>query len=64
MEWQPTMRLVHRADKILANGEVSALCFSTPHVIDLGWASWTNIDKIVTCKNCLRLIAEQKTPNA
>lgn len=34
------------------NGDVSALCFSTPH------ASWTNRDDAVTCTRCRARLAE------
>ena len=63
MDWKPKKRLVHRGDKIRADGAVSAMCFSTPRAIDLGRASWTNRDEAVTCKKCLLLIAAKKTPN-
>lgn len=49
-------RLYHRGALINDHGEVSALCFSKPHSIDLTRASWTNRDEAVTCKKCLAII--------
>lgn len=56
-------RLIHRGDKIRADGAVSALCFSSPRAIDLGRATWTNRDDAVTCPKCRRLLVANKVPN-
>lgn len=45
-------KIVHRADKINANGDVSALCYSRPHKINLAVAVWTIRDDAVTCSKC------------
>lgn len=49
-------KVYHRAALIHPNGSVSALCFKTPHAIDLSKATWTNRDEAVTCPKCLRLM--------
>jgi hypothetical protein len=53
----PKVRVVHKAKGIRDDGTVSALCFSNPRGIDLREASWSMADRQVTCKACLRLIA-------
>lgn len=45
-------KIIHRADKIAQNGDVSALCFETPRPINLKRATWTIVDDLVTCTNC------------
>ena len=44
----PRQRIRHRAAKISCTGAVSALCFKTPHAIDMKRASWTLGDEAVT----------------
>lgn len=46
-------KIVHRADKINANGDVSALCYSRPRKINLAIANWTIVDRHVTCSKCV-----------
>lgn len=50
-------KVYHKAAKINARGDVSALCFSTPHAINLAKASWVLEDKRVTCPKCKKLMA-------
>lgn len=53
---------VHRAKGIRGDGAVSALCFRGPRPIDLSRASWTLRDDGVTCKRCLKKMAERAAP--
>jgi hypothetical protein len=46
----------HYAAKISPNGDVSALCFTTPKPINLRRASWTIRPNAVTCEKCKRLL--------
>lgn len=52
--------LRHLAHLLGPNGEVSALCFSRPHAIDMTRASWTNRLEAVTCPRCRHLIKTQR----
>ena len=52
-------RVYHMADKFGAAGQVSALCFKRPRAINLKVALWTYRPEAVTCKKCLRLLAEE-----
>jgi len=45
-------KTVHLAHKIADDGSVSALCYATPHPIDLRVATWTLVPKLVTCGRC------------
>jgi hypothetical protein len=54
-------KIYHRAAKVRANGDVSALCFKRPRRIDLAKASWTNRDEAVTCPRCLAAIRAQRS---
>ena len=49
----PRTRLVHRADKVRENGDVSAACFDTPRAIDMRHATWTTDPTAVTCSACV-----------
>jgi hypothetical protein len=49
-------KVYHRAAKINANGDVSALCFKSPRPIDLSRSMWTIRDEAVTCPRCRRLM--------
>jgi hypothetical protein len=49
-------RLYHKAALIGQNGEVCALCYKTPHAIDMTKrVSWTIRWEAVTCPKCLAL---------
>jgi hypothetical protein len=48
--------IIHMAGKINAKGQVSAICFDPPRAIKLAVASWTLLDRFVTCKKCKKLI--------
>jgi hypothetical protein len=50
--------IVDMGAKINDAGEVSALCFKTPHAIDLKRSRWTNRKEAVTCPKCKRLLTE------
>lgn len=50
----PIPKTLHRASKINANGDVSALCYKQPRRIDLSIASWTIRNVSVTCPKCLK----------
>ena len=52
----------HRAGLMRDDGAVSALCFKTPHAINLKRATWTNRDEAVTCQKCLAVIARKVSP--
>lgn len=58
----PRQRTYHKAAGINDNGDVSALCFSTPRAIDMTKASWTTSDNAVTCAKCKRLMAARFSP--
>lgn len=45
-------KIIHRGTMVDPDGNVSALCFRTPHAIDLRKASWTTRDEAVTCSKC------------
>ena len=49
-------KIYHKAKKVNAKGQVSALCFMSDRPIDLTKASWTNRNEAVTCQKCLKLI--------
>lgn len=52
---------IHKAAKMRAGDfAISALCFLTPHPIDIRRASYTLDDERVTCKACLSLLQLQK----
>jgi hypothetical protein len=53
-------KIVHKAGKINENGHVSALCFRKPRPIDLTRASWTLVDKFVTCGHCKQQLNDQQ----
>lgn len=46
-------RTIHMASKTSELG-VSALCFATPRAIDMKRATWTLIEKAVSCAKCKR----------
>ena len=48
-------KTVHRAKMVNTNGDVSAVCFSTPRKINLKIATWTLVAKLVTCPKCKTL---------
>lgn len=48
-------KVYHKAAKIAANGNVSALCSDPPRKINLKRALWTLRWEAVTCKKCLAL---------
>ena len=52
----PKQKVYHFAAKITERGDVSALCFKTPHAINLKVASWTNRHEAVTCQKCFKLL--------
>jgi hypothetical protein len=55
MRRDPTRpKVYHLAAKTDAAGNVSALCYTTPHAIDLSRASWTIRREAVTCPRCRR----------
>ena len=54
------VKLYHRAAKIRADGNVSALSFKRPRAIDLTRATWTIRDAGVTCPKCLALLQRRK----
>jgi hypothetical protein len=53
-------KTIHRGALITENGDVSALCFASPHPIDLKRSTWTLRDSAVTCKRCLVVMAAKK----
>lgn len=55
----PKPKIYHRAKKMNALGQVSALCFVRPRPIDLKRASWTLRDEDTTCPKCRKLIDEK-----
>jgi uncharacterized membrane protein YgcG len=57
------MKIYHKADKIKENGEVSALCFTTPHMIP-NTEMWTIRDEAVNCRKCLAILAGKTTYRA
>jgi len=60
----PRKKIYHRAMFIDPDGNVSALCFRTPHAIDLKKALWTNRDEAVTCPRCKVAIGDGKEADA
>lgn len=59
MKRDPFTKLYHMADKMTADGRVSALCFARPRAIDLRRASWTIVPTQVNCSACLKVMAAQ-----
>lgn len=57
------MKLIHHAAKVNPKGGVAALCFKTPHPIDLRRASWTLRRSAVTCPKCLKLMEDDDGRN-
>lgn len=55
-------KIIHRANKINANGDVSALCYSKPRKINLAISIWTIRDDAVTCPKCLALLGQNPSP--
>ncbi len=53
-------KIYHKAASVNAAGHVSALCFKRPRAIDRARASWTLVDKLVTCPKCLAVLAQAK----
>jgi hypothetical protein len=49
-------KIYHLADRVSAQGKVSALCFKRPKAIDLKKALWTIRDAAVTCAECLAIM--------
>lgn len=49
-------RMIHMASKVNATGDVSALCFDRPRVINLEKESWSFLVMAVTCQKCLSKI--------
>lgn len=45
-------RTIHLAAKVAPDGSVSALCFTTPHPIDMRVATWTLVPGFATCQRC------------
>lgn len=57
-EYRPIrVKIIHRADKVSEKG-VSALCYKKPRAINLRSATWTFVDRLVTCPKCKGLIKE------
>ncbi len=54
------MKTYHYWAKMNDQGEVSALCFKTPHAIDLAKSTWTNRENAVTCPRCKKILVERK----
>ncbi len=52
----PNVRIYHLANKMRADGAVSAICFKTPRAIDLTRATWTTDRKAVTCPKCMGIV--------
>ena len=52
----PKPKPVHRGAHWADDGSVSALCFKQPRAINLKVATWTIVDRQVTCKACLKLM--------
>lgn len=48
----PPRKIVHRAKLISPDGDVSPLCAKTHRRINLAKASWTIVDRFVTCQKC------------
>jgi len=59
----PYQKIYHRASKVNAKGQVSALCFKSPRAIDLKKALWTIRDEAVTCQKCRAAIAKAGSPS-
>jgi len=51
-------KIYHKAKKVNAKGQVSALCFTSERAINLTKASWTNRNEAVTCQKCLRVLEQ------
>lgn len=59
-------KLYHYAGKVREDGAISALCYTTPHPINLKRSSWTLSEDYVTCPRCrktLREAALRRQPN-
>lgn len=52
------MKIYHMAAMMTKNGDVSALCFKSPHPIDLKKAMWTIRKEAVSCGRCRKALAE------
>ena len=52
----------HMFDLVNHRGEVSALCFKKPRAINMKLASWTIAESAVTCRACLRGMAQLAEP--
>ena len=66
MVWKgppPPVKVYHWAHlwKLDDSGDVSALCYKRPRRIDLRKALWTITPEAVTCKRCLKLLAQRNT---
>lgn len=59
----PYEKIVHRAGKMNDAGEVSALCYKTPHPIDLARACYT-IYGTPTCPKCVKILATRRATEA
>lgn len=55
-------KIVHRAHKVNANGDVKALCFKVNRKIDLAIATWTLVDEHTTCAKCRAIIGLDPSP--
>lgn len=53
----PRRKIVHRAKMVSPEGHISPLCAKQPRPIDLSIASWTIVDRHVTCRRCRSLLA-------
>lgn len=53
----PKPKPVHRAKLVRGDGKVSPLCADKPRPINLGRATWTIVDSLVTCPRCLAALS-------
>lgn len=52
------VKKIHLANLIRGDGMVSALCFVKPRPINLASETWTQQERLVTCKKC-KLLQEK-----
>lgn len=58
-EFNPFRKTYHKASKVNAKGEVSAVCYPTPRPIPDN-ERWTIRDEAVTCGKCKRILEAKK----
>lgn len=46
----------HKAELGRGDGKISPLCAKKPRALNLGIATWTLVNKFVTCPRCIALL--------